>query len=125
MVGSLFDRLGGFARIRLLVADFYERILDSDRLRPYFDGVDTRRLVDHQTRFISAIMGGPASFSDEQIGRAHRHLGIGDRDFDEMVELLRETLEDHGLDDGDVERVCAHVLSLRAFVVADSHAPAP
>jgi hemoglobin len=125
MTGSLFERLGGFARVRLLIADFYERVLDSDRLRTYFDDVDTRRLVDHQTRFISAIMGGPASFSDEQIGRAHRHMGIRDRDFDEMAELLRETLEDHGVDDGDVQRVCAHVLSLRPFVVADVHAPSP
>jgi hemoglobin len=124
MSGSLFERLGGFARVRLLVADFYERILESDRLGHHFHGVDTRRLVDHQTRFISAIMGGPASFSDEQIQRAHRRLGITEEEFREMSQILQETLEDNGVEPSDVKRVCAHVDSLREHVVSTEHASA-
>lgn len=124
MSGSLFERLGGFARVRLMVADFYERVLESERLAPFFHGVNTSRLVDHQTRFISAIMGGPASFTDEQIARAHRSLGISREDFSEMAELLQETLEDHGVERPDVDRVCAHVFSLREHVVSTGDAPA-
>jgi hemoglobin len=115
---TLFDSLGGFARVRLIVSDFYDKVLESERLAPYFAGVDMRRLVDHQTKFIAAVMGGPAAFTDEQMSRAHKRLGITSGDFDEMAALFRETLEDFGVGAADVERLHAHVLSMRHHVVA-------
>jgi hemoglobin len=122
--GSVFERLGGFARVRLLVSEFYEKVLDSERLCVYFQQIDMRRLVDHQTKFISALMGGPASYSDEQIARAHARLGIRSEDFAEMADLFRETLEDNRLAAVDVTRLHAHLLSLRELVVADANDPA-
>jgi hemoglobin len=117
MAATLFERLGGFARVRLIVSEFYDRVLESPRLSPFFQHVEMRNLIDHQTRFMAAIMGGPASFTNEQITRAHRRLQISEEDFDELAELLRETLEDFDVDAADVVRVDAHVTSLRPYVV--------
>ncbi len=118
MPRSIFERMGGFARVRLLVSDFYEKVLDSPILLPYFQEVDMRRLIDHQTRFFAAVMGGPASFTDEQLARSHHRLGIRDEAFDEILILFRETLEDHGVADPDVERLAAHIETLRPRVVS-------
>jgi hemoglobin len=118
MNGSLFERMGGFARVRLIVADFYERVLESERLARYFDGIDMRRQIDHQTKFISSIMGGPASFTNEQIARSHARLDVTADDFEEIRALIRETLEDFGVADADVRRVDAHVLAMRDHIVA-------
>jgi hemoglobin len=115
--GSLFERLGGFSRVRLMVSDLYDRILDSERLGPYFQGIDVRRLVDHQTKFVSSLMGGPASFTNEQLTRAHAHLRLSPEEFDEMADLFREVLEDFRVPDADVERLHAHLLSLREHVI--------
>jgi hemoglobin len=115
---TTFETLGGFARVRLIVSDFYDKVLESERLAPYFAGVDMRRLIDHQTKFIAAVMGGPAAFSDEQMQRAHRRLGITTEDFDEMALLFRETLEDFGVREAELERLHAHVLSMRMHVVS-------
>lgn len=120
---SAFDRFGGFARVRLLVADFYERVLESEQLVGYFDGIDIRRLIDHQTKFVAAMMGGPASFTNEQMLRAHQRLGVTDTDFDEMASLFRDTLEDFALDPDEVTRLHAHLLSMREFVVATGALP--
>ncbi len=117
---SEFDRLGGFSRVRLMVTDFYDRILDADELNPYFDGVDMRRLVDHQAKFFSTVLGGPASFTDEQLARAHARLGIEPAHFRLMAELFRETLEDHGLDGALVERLVAHIEALEPHIVGSS-----
>jgi hemoglobin len=124
MNGSTFERLGGFARVRLLVSEFYEKVLESKRLSVHFRNIDMRRLIDHQTKFISAIMGGPAAFTDEQIARAHVRLGITAEEFDEMNELFLEPLEDFGLDPTDVVRLHTHVQSLREYIVAEAHVPA-
>jgi hemoglobin len=115
---TIFERMGGFARVRLIVSDFYDKVLDSDRLARYFVDVDMRRLIDHQTKFISAVMGGPAAFSDEQLTRAHARLGITTDDFDEMAGYFHETLEDHGVESRELERLHAHLLSMREHVVA-------
>jgi hemoglobin len=115
-----FDRLGGFSRIRLMVTDFYDRILDAEELHPYFASVDMRRLVDHQTKFFSTVLGGPASFTDEQLARAHARLGIEAGHFHLMADLFRETLEDHGLENPVVDRLVAHILALEPHIVGDS-----
>jgi hemoglobin len=117
MQRTVFERVGGFARVRLMVSDFYEKVLDSPVLLPYFEEVDMRRLIDHQTRFFAAVMGGPASFTDEQLARTHHRLRVTDAAFDEMVILFQETLEDHGLGDRDVGRLVAHIEALRPRVV--------
>jgi hemoglobin len=117
---SVFEELGGFARVRLIVSDFYDKVLASERLNRFFRDIDVPRLIDHQTKFISAIMGGPASYSDEHISRAHGRLGISADDFDEMAALFRETLEDFGLTPEQIERLAAHMHSMREHVVAGS-----
>lgn len=115
---SIFEELGGFARVRLIVSDFYEKVLASDRLSRFFDGIDVPRLIDHQTKFIAAVMGGPASFSDDHIARAHGRLGITGDDFDEMAALFRETLEDSGVAESQIVRLGAHMAGMREHLVA-------
>jgi len=105
MALSIYDRAGGFTTVRKVVSDFYDRVLDSPVLRHHFEHVNMPRLIDHQTRFVSFLLGGPASFSDDHIQRVHARLGIGLDDFDEMVSLLTETLEDHDFTTEDVATV--------------------
>lgn len=61
MSQSMFERYGGFAKLSKVMA-FYDRVLDSDVIGDFFEGVDMRRLIDHQTKFISQVMGGPAAY---------------------------------------------------------------
>jgi hemoglobin len=116
MAPSMFQRLGGFAKVRKIVSELYDRLLDSE-LERYFHGVDVRRLIDHQTKFIASIMGGPASFSDEHLQRAHEHLGISHADFRLMAELLSETLADFGLDPAEIQFVMQEVALRQQSVV--------
>lgn len=122
MKSAVFEKLGGFAKVRLLVSEFYDRVLDCDTLAPYFDGVDMRRLIDHQTKFISSVTGGPASFTDEHLARAHHHLRILPEHFDEMGQVLVETLEDFDVDPAIISRIVAQVMAVRARIVYHAEA---
>jgi len=62
-------------------------------MSPYFAGTDMRRPIDHQTRFIAFLRGGLASYSDEQLRKVRSHAAIDREAFEEMVDLLTETLE--------------------------------
>ena len=77
----------------------------------------TRRLID---KFISTLMGGPASYTNDHLERVHDHLGITEPAFVEAMELLRETLEDHDFEDEDIDQVMDEMLKRKNFVVARS-----
>jgi hemoglobin len=117
-VASLFDRVGGFGTLSKIVLSFYDRVLDDDVLAPYFADVDMRRLIDHQTKFVAFLMGGPASYTDEHLRLAHARLGIDGEAFEQMAEVMRETLEDFRLADRDVDHVIAQIRARRELIVA-------
>jgi hemoglobin len=118
MAQTVFERAGGFATVRKVVSAFYDKVLESPRLRDYFTDVDMPRLIDHQTKFVAQMMQGPAYFSDEHLRRAHQNMRIAPEDFEEAADLLVEALEDVGVDDEDADFVREQVLRREAFIVA-------
>jgi hemoglobin len=115
---SLFEKYGGFAKIHPVVMDFYDRLLDNDELGPYFDDIDMKRLIDHQTKFVSSLLGGPADIDDQRLHVAHRSLNVSPAHFDEMLRVLKDTVTDAGFDPEDVQAVADAVEAKRALVVA-------
>ena len=118
MPQSIFLRYGGFARVSKVVSAFYDKAIDSPLLAPYFENIDMPRLIDHQTKFIATLMGGPASYSNEELERIHSRLDIDENEFQEMVDLLKETLEDFDFADTDIAIVQSEILSRKRFIVA-------
>lgn len=114
---TLFERCGGFAKLRAVVSNLYDRTLDSPSLQHHFTGIDMCVLIDHQTKFIASLMGGPAAFSDEALRRAHARLGISRDEFAEMVDLLRETLEDHDFAPADIDQVESEIRKRETCIV--------
>lgn len=115
---SIYEKYGGFATINRVVMAFYDTMLDSDELGPYFERVEMARLIDHQTKFISSLLGGPASFSDEHLRRAHATLEVTPAHFDELKRLLGDTLREHGFAEADIEIVLTEVEARRGLIIA-------
>jgi hemoglobin len=119
MSRSLYDKIGGFGAVSGIVLNFYGKVLESDEVAPYFAEVDMQRLIDHQTQFICALLGGPASFSDDQIRAAHRPQAITPNAFDHAVMLFEETLEEAAIEPADVEEAVKAFESKRPFIVSE------
>ena len=118
MTRTVFERYGGFAKVSQVVMGFYEKVLDSPVVSPYFANANMKRLVDHQTKFIASLMGGPASYTNEHLERVHAHLGITEPAFFETVELLKETLEDFDFGDEDIQLVANEFVDRKNHIVA-------
>ena len=116
MSQSMFERYGGFASISKVVLSFYERVLDSDQLAPFFDGVDMRHLVDHQTKFIATIMGGPTSYTDAALQQVHAHLNIDQATFSESVKLMGETLTEFEFEPDDIAAIVRGMREKERFI---------
>jgi hemoglobin len=113
---TIYERCGGFPVVRRIVSEFYDRVLDSPVLAHHFEAIEMPRLIDHQARFFAFLMGGPASYSDDHLGRVHARLRITHEEFAEMVELLQETLEDFDLSEPDVDTI-ANELQKREHII--------
>ena len=115
---TIFERYGGFAKINRVGTSFYDKMLNSPITGPYFTKIDMRRLIDHQTKFIAHVMGGPASYTNDHLERVHRHLAITESAFNESLALLRETLEDNDFEREDMQNVEDEFRSRKNFVVS-------
>ncbi|MQQ07224.1 group 1 truncated hemoglobin [Epibacterium sp. SM1979] len=122
MATSLYEKYGGFKTVSRVVITFYELVLDSDLVGHHFEDIDMPRLIDHQTKFMSSLLGGPASYGDERLRAVHHHLNISHAEFDEIGALLREALLLHGMDEGDIDIALQAVETKRGVIVARSAA---
>ncbi len=114
----MFERYGGFASVSKVVMAFYDKVLDSDIAGPYFDDVDMKSLIDHQTKFIAQVMGGPTSFSNEALQSVHAKHSIDREAFNEVADLLRESLEDFDIEPGDIDKILEEVTSRSPYIIS-------
>ena len=118
MADTLFDQYGGFSTFSAIVSNFYQKIMDSDELAPYFDGINMERLMDHQTNFIAKALGGPDKYKGRDLKAVHQKFKITLPHFKEVAELLAEALEEAGVTEEDVKTIISVVGSLQDQIVS-------
>jgi hemoglobin len=116
---TVFDRIGGHEAVESVVDEFYDRVLNDERVVHHFEGTDTTALRAHQVQFISAVTGGPVQYTGRDMREAHRGMGITDEEFDVVAEHLDRALAENGASGADRERVLAEVEELRPEIVED------
>lgn len=114
---TVFNRLGGHEAVENVVNDFYNRVLNDERVIHHFEDSDTTELRAHQVQFISAVTGGPVEYSGDDMREAHRGMGITDSEFDVVAEHLDTALAVNGVLDEDREQVLKTVEELRPEIV--------
>jgi len=117
--GSMFERYGGVKFVMQFVLRFYDRVLESNRLAPFFVNTNMQELVEHQAKFISTLMGGPTNYNDAMLQEVHSNLAIDNQAFDEMIQLFRSTLQESNLADLDVEAIITNLNMRRGHIVRE------
>ena len=117
MAVSMFDRYGGFMTISKIVMSFYDKVLDSDIVGGHFENTDMRVQIDHQTKFISAVMGGPASYSNDALERIHAKITINQTHFEEILSLLTETFEDFDVEPADIDTIITDLRGRSRYII--------
>jgi hemoglobin len=113
----MFERYGGFAVVHQIAAAFYDKVMEQPALGAYFAKVNVEQLILHQTRFFASLMGGPPSFTDEALRRAHAPHNIARADFLAIVAVARETLREFGMDAADIDFIVQELAAREAVIV--------
>ncbi len=95
---TLFERLGGEATLRPVVARVIERTAADPRSHHHFEGVRLPYLKDSIYKFICRVSGGDCDYDGETMQRTHAHLHVRASEFDALVQVMREELDRAGVD---------------------------
>ena len=116
---ELFAKIGA-AKLREVITDFYARIFPDVMIGFMFEGKDRARLIEMEWQLAASILGAPdVKYTGKPIREAHQHTPIFGGHFERRLQILRETMRDHGVDP-DVQRVwIEHTLALRGQVTSD------
>lgn len=114
---SDYEAVGGGPAVAAVVDRFYGLVLDDDRLRGYFDGVEMVRLKRHQVALVSQVMGGPVEYSGRDLRAAHEGKGISSDDFGAVAGHLVTALTEAGVEPAIIDRTVTAVAGTQPDIV--------
>jgi len=118
MTERVFDQIGGDA-LRAVIADFYDRVFADVMIGFLFQGKDKARLIRLEWELAAAMLGGGVKYTGRPMRVAHAQSPIFGGHFERRLQLLRETMRDHGVA-ADVQRVwIEHAQALRGQITRD------
>jgi hemoglobin len=82
----------------VLMKDFYDRLFDDIMVGFFFMGRDKQELIDKQVEFMTVMFGGPNSYRGLSLRKVHIPLNIFEGQFFRRHQVLKETLQDHKVD---------------------------
>lgn len=94
-------------------------MLADERVAHRFDDVDMSAQRSHQTKFLSAVTGGPMQYEGDDMETAHEGLGVTDAEFDAIAGHLDAALREFDVDDADREAVMETVEGYRDDIVEE------
>jgi hemoglobin len=119
MVEDLFDLIGGRSIIEASTELFYDKVLQDDSLRQFFERVDMAHLRSRQVMFISMLLGGRV-YTGKSIHDAHarsRDYGLNDAHFHLFLKHFRAALEEVGVKPENAEKIMKRLESKRGAVL--------
>jgi hemoglobin len=122
MIEDLYELIGGRGTIESATERFYEKILQDENLRHFFEGVDMADLRSRQAMFVSMLLGGRV-YTGKNIREAHarsRDHGLNDQHFNQFLEHFRAALEEVGVKPENAEEVRKRLESKRGIVLESS-----
>jgi hemoglobin len=107
---GLYEDLGGAAAVNAAVDIFYRKVLQDERIKSYFSGVDMAKQAAKQKAFLTMAFGGPNNYTGLDMRKGHAHLvarGLSDVHFDAVIEDLAATLRELKVSEGLISQVAA------------------
>jgi hemoglobin len=106
---ALFESLGNSPaereeKLHSLLHDFYQRLANDTMIGFFFFGKDLDLIAGQQAGFLLRAMGARATYSGKAPSLAHLSLPpILEGHFNRRLEILKETLRDHSVAEGQIQ----------------------
>ncbi|PJB72576.1 MAG: group 1 truncated hemoglobin [Alphaproteobacteria bacterium CG_4_9_14_3_um_filter_47_13] len=95
---TLFERIGGEFTINAVVDEFYDRVLNDDRINYFFDNISMDMQIRKLKVFLKLAFEEQKTYPSFEMRKAHAPLverGLNDTHIDILLEHMTQTLKIH------------------------------
>lgn len=114
-----FEEIGGAPALQAIVDDFIDRCFADVMIGFLFKRAAPARIKRFEFEHAAEFLGAPEPYGGRSLEEAHRRHRILGGQFDRRLQILRNTLDDHGVPPAIRDAWLAHQQSLRSQVTAD------
>jgi hemoglobin len=114
---SLYERLGGKPAIQAVVDDFIGNVAGDSRINSFFAHTDIPRLNTMLVNQICEATGGPCKYEGRSMKAAHAGMGVGDAQFNALVEDLVKSLDKFNVPAKEKNELLTALASMKGDIV--------
>ena len=118
MQPTYYERLGGEPALRAIIDDFVARMFGDLMIGFFFRDATPKRIAELEFQHAAQFLGAPIEYKGRPLRVAHQKHPIMGGHFARRTQLLRQTLDAHGVPADIHSAWIAHVESLRPEITA-------
>jgi hemoglobin len=117
---SLFEELGGEAKLRAIIDVFIDRVFEDRMIGFFFRNAERGRIKEFEYQHAAAFLGAPVVYRGRALDQAHAKHPIMGGHFARRRQILKETLEAYTVPDAVKRAWLEHTDSLRPLITSQS-----
>jgi len=115
----MFEELGGEPVLRPIIDRFIDKSFDDVMIGFFFRNASRERIKAKEYELAARHLGADIPYTGRPIDQAHARHAIMGGQFMRRLQILKETLEEHGVPEHISRHWIAHTESLRSLVTGD------
>jgi len=116
---TLYEELGGEAKLREIIDLFIDRVFDDRMIGFFFRHADRERIKEMEFQLTAQFLGADIEYRGRPLDEVHAKHPIMGGQFARRLQILRETLEAFQVPEPIREAWIAHTESLRPLITRD------
>lgn len=117
-MATLYEKLGGEKAIAAVVNEFYDRMINDEKVSHYFRYTDMEKLRKHQiSYFMSYALGGPNKYEGATLRESHKGLNISHEHYEIAIKHLNGALRKYNVPLEDRVKIEAFLRSVKPHII--------
>jgi hemoglobin len=114
-----FEQLGGEAKLRAVVDTFIDRVFADRMIGFFFRSADKARIKEMEYQLAASFLGANLEYGGRPLDLVHRKFPIMGGHFARRRQILKESLETHGVPEEIKKLWLDHTDSLRSLITPE------
>ena len=120
MERTLYEELGGEAKLRQIIDAFIERVFADRMIGFFFRNADKNRIKEMEFQLTARFLGADVEYQGRPLDEVHARHPIMGGQFARRLQILKETLESCGVAGHIRDAWIGHTESLRPLITRDA-----
>lgn len=117
---TLYEELGGEEKLRQIIDTFIDRVFEDRMIGFFFRHADKQRIKEMEFQLTARFLGADVEYQGRPLDEVHAKHPIMGGQFARRLQILKETLESHGVPKHIRDAWIEHTESLRPLITRDS-----